>query len=276
MRRVQLQKLTPQDAVLRAGTLPGKITLEVSADAHASLRVPLDLVLDPGDSFGDGTPDFLRLNDAGDREAFRRWFTLLAEVQAYGGRTQEPPITDCAALIRFAYREALREHTGEWASSLALPAIAAPAIAKYSYPYTALGAALFRVQPGSFRAADIGNGAFAEFADADTLRRFNTYLIGHEMQQARPGDLLFFHQENQRMPYHAMIYLGRSQLETNSEPYLIYHTGPNTAGRHTDPGEIRRLTVNDLLRHPEARWRPVPQNPAFLGVYRWNILRGTD
>ncbi len=27
---------------------------------------------------------------------------------------------------------------------------------------------------------------------------------------------------------------------------------------------------------PEPRWRPVPGNRNFAGVYRWNILRETD
>src|SRR5690349_21968790 len=26
--------------------------------------------------------------------------------------------------------------------------------------------------------------------------------------------------------------------------------------------------------HPSPRWRPVAGNPNFLGVYRWNVLRG--
>jgi uncharacterized protein len=36
---------------------------------------------------------------------------------------------------------------------------------------------------------------------------------------------------------------------------------------------MRRVSMGDLLRHPDARWRPLEQNSNFLGVYRWNILR---
>jgi uncharacterized protein YfaT (DUF1175 family) len=39
---------------------------------------------------------------------------------------------------------------------------------------------------------------------------------------------------------------------------------------------MRRLLVSDLLHHPDARWRPLPENTNFLGVYRWNILREGD
>ncbi len=66
-----------------------------------------------------------------------------------------------------------------------------------------------------------------------------------------------------------MIFIGRSQVEPGPEQYLVYHTGP----QGKSPGEIRRLTLSELMNFPDARWRPVASNPAFLGVYRWNILR---
>src|SRR5689334_21916571 len=52
--------------------------------------------------------DFLRLDSAADREAFRHWFTAIAEYQALRPAQDLPPeINDCAALLRYAYREAL-------------------------------------------------------------------------------------------------------------------------------------------------------------------------
>jgi hypothetical protein len=74
------------------------------------------------------------------------------------------------------------------------------------------------------------------------------------------------------MPFHAMIFLGHSQVRPDSEQFLIYHTGPSGS----TPGEIRRLSVAQLLNYPDARWRPIASNPGFLGVYRWNILRGAE
>src|ERR1035441_9852563 len=69
------------------------------------------------DSFGDGTPDFLRLKDPADQAAFRKWFTLIADYQAIRPKAGVPAeITDCAGLLRYAYREALKrseEHTSE-------------------------------------------------------------------------------------------------------------------------------------------------------------------
>ena len=227
-------------------------------------------VPDATDSFADGTPDFLRLVNSADRRAFRGWFTLLAESQYYSHKLPAE-IDDCAALVRFSYREALRQHDSVWLSAMALPlAPHSGEVRQYHYPHTPLGAAIFRVQDGSFAVSDLSDGAFAEFADAKTLWRDNTYTVGRDLSRARPGDLLFFRQSGDHTTYHAMIFLGASQIEPGPKQYVVYDTGP----QGKSPGEIRRLTVSDLMNFPDARWRPVASNPAFLGVYRWNILRG--
>jgi uncharacterized protein YfaT (DUF1175 family) len=260
-------------ASLRAGVLPGATKVRVTGSGFAAQEIAFNTFLDSSDAIGDGTPDFLRLHDPSDRIAFRRWFTLLAEAQYFRGRALPVEIDDCAALLRFAYREALRPHDAAWAREMALPAPASASdIQQYQYPYTPLAAALFRVRGGSFQASDLGDGAFAQFADVETLWRHNTHFVGHDLMRARPGDLLFFRQDASRMPFHAMIYLGQSQIEPDREQYVVYHTGPS--GRSA--GEIRRLALAQLLNYPDPRWRPLADNPGFLGVYRWNILRGAD
>src|SRR5688572_1962344 len=63
------------------------------------------------DSDSDGIPDAAELQSYMDRENFRRWFTLIAEAQFYrlsGEWNAEQ--RDCAGLVRFAWREALRRH----------------------------------------------------------------------------------------------------------------------------------------------------------------------
>jgi len=257
---------------LRAGVMPGETSLRLEASGFESQQLKLKTTLDTSDSVGDGTPDFLRLHDAADRAAFRRWFTLLAESEYYR-RQLAGEIDDCAALLRYSYREALRQHDSAWAKAVALPA--APAVGdvkQYQYPFTPLGARVFRVREGVFAADDLSNGAFAQFADAKTLWRYNSYFVGRDVARAQPGDLLFFRQEGQNLPFHAMIFLGPSRVESGRESLVIYHTGP--IGKST--GEIRRPTIAQLLNFPDPRWRPVPSNPSFLGVYRWNILRGAD
>ena len=260
--------------VVRAGILPGPITVETSAEQATAARVHLTSMLDPADTAADGTPDFLKLEDAGDRAAFRRWFTFLAEIQAMLPPEETPrEINDCAALVRFAYREALREHDGLWASALRLPALpVGPSVGKYRYPFTPLGAGLFRVRPGAFQSSDLSDGAFAQFADANTLRRLNTHFIARDLRDARPGDLLFYRQLEQDQPFHTMIFLGASLVEPGVHQWVVYHTGASSQSK----GELRRVPVEELLAHPEPRWRPVAGNPNFLGVYRWNILRAAD
>ena len=190
-----------------------------------------------------------------DHAAFQQWFSFLAESQFYLAPASRPKeIIDCAALVRFAYREALRTHDAAWAARIPLPKL--PALR----PFPARPIDPRFTLPG---------GQSGHFADARTLLRFNTRLIGRDLSQAQPGDLFFFHQPGQKMPFHVMIYVGPSHFA--KESVVVYHTGP--ASR--DPGEIRRLTMKELFAHPEPRWRPHAANPSFLGLYRWNLLAGS-
>jgi hypothetical protein len=139
-------------------------------------------------------------------------------------------------------------------------------IRAWRYPNTPLGAALFRVKPGSFEAADATNGAFAQFADAKTLVQRNAYFVSRNVRVAQPGDLLFYRQFGQSSPWHSMIV-----TRTGAQATVVYDTGID----HGKAGELRRVALSELLDHPQPQWRPLAANPNFLGVYRWNILRGT-
>ncbi|MEZ5403314.1 MAG: DUF1175 family protein [Bryobacteraceae bacterium] len=202
--------------------------------------------------------DALRLTDPADREAFRAWFTYLAEELFFRDRASLPrDVADCSGLVRYAFRESISKHDGDWAARIGLrwpPPL--PPVARYQYPDTPLGANLFRTNVDEY----------TQFADARTLREWNSYLVSRRVEDARAGDLLFFRQLAQDMPYHVMVFVGESRIEGAAGPYLAYHTGDH-------PGEVRRPAVADLLAHPEPRWRPVEGNSNFLGVYRWNILR---
>ncbi|MEI9971636.1 MAG: DUF1175 domain-containing protein [Ignavibacteriota bacterium] len=262
---------TGWQARLRAGIWPARTVVQVAVPNAPAAVAVLTTRLLTADAEGDGTPDFLRLVDSHDRGAFRRWFTFLAEAQYFQQPKLRPAeIVDCAALIRYAYREALRSHTGEWAAAAHLPLVPPfESVARYQYPFTPLGSALFRVRAGAFRESDLDDGAFAQFADAQTVQRLNTHFVSRDLERALPGDLLFFRQEGGAMPFHSMIYVGESAIARDSARYVVYHTGPDGS----DPGEIRRLSLPELLRFPEPQWRPVGNNRNFLGVYRWNILR---
>jgi uncharacterized protein YfaT (DUF1175 family) len=225
----------------------------------------VQFVSDFGDRFGDGTPDFLRLHSSADRSAFRAWFAALADSAAAMPYQRLPrEIDDCAALLRWCYREALHAHDDAWQATM--PIDAPPplvSVTQYSYPFTPLGTNLFRVRPGAFTSADISDGSFAQFADAKTLWLHNTFFVSRDLRAARPGDMLFYRQLEQNSPFHSMILTGADH------EWVVYDTGPIGNGH----GEVRRVAVEDLLHHPDVRWRPISNNNNFLGVYRWNILR---
>jgi len=250
---------------VQSKAMPGKVKVAATLAPFADGSTSVTVAANYRDSAGDGTPDVLRLEDPADEAAFRGWFTFLAEAQFFRETSTLPAeISDCAGLIRYAYREALRTHDSAWSKAAGLPLVPAiPSVRKYEYPFTPWGAALFRTGPEQL----------AEFADAGTLLRLNTHLVARDIRQARPGDLIFFHQEDAASPYHTMMYLGASQIENAAGPFVVYHTGPTHApGQASSAGEIRRPAVAELRKHPDPSWHPGAENPHFLGVYRWNIL----
>lgn len=255
--------------------LAGAATIAVSQRPQASPAQRSAFADAHEDSWNDGTPGFLHLDAASDRAAFRQWFIAIAEYQALRPAADLPPeINDCAALLRYAYRGALHAHNEIWLEENKLETLAfLPSVRKYAYPHTPLGAALFRVRPASAR--ENLKQSFAEFADVKTLIQFNTFFVSRDIRAALPGDLLFYRQLEQNSPYHSITFIGRSQLVQNEgpdDPIVVYHTGPIDKSR----GEMRRIQLSQLLQHPSPRWRPVPGNSNFLGVYRWNILKDAN
>src|SRR4029079_3782838 len=94
-------------------------------------------------------------------------------------------------------------------------------VTKYRYPFTPLGATLFRVRPGPYRKGDASGGAFLQFADAQNLRRYNTHRVPGGLAGAERGDLLFFRQRGDHATFHSMIYLGPSQLRPDGRSYVV-------------------------------------------------------
>lgn len=228
------------------------------------------------DADDDGIPDRAELRSYGDRENFRRWFTALAETQFYETSKQwNPEQRDCAGLVRFSWREALRTHDRPWLRRMgsAYESIA-PDVRAYTLERgSPLGERLFRTRPGAFQENDLTDDTFSDFADARTLKEFNTEFVSRDRRRAEPGDLLFFHQPwAGRYPYHVMIFLGEArEASEGASDWVVYHTGAaaDTSGRDT----IRKVRLAVLDEHPDRRWRPVETNRNFLGFYRLKILR---
>jgi uncharacterized protein len=224
------------------------------------------------DSDNDGIPDTAELRTFQDRESFRRWFTDVAELQFYQLSEQwNVDQRDCAGLVRFAMREALRRHDRPWFQKMG-PGYetVAPDVAGFDLDHNPLGEKIFRTDFGSFHESDLRNGRFSEFADGRALKNFNSAFVSRDRREAKPGDLLFFYQPwVQKFPYHVMIFLGGPRVAPNgAQDWVVYHTGSSP----TDQGTVKKVELSVLDHHPDPRWRPVESNRNFLGFYRLKIL----
>jgi uncharacterized protein len=239
-------------------------------NAHAPVNAAAHTVSLDADN--DGIPDSAELQTFMDRENFRQWFTAIAEEQFYQLSEQwNAEQRDCAGLVRFSWREALRRHDRAWFQKMGSGYTAvAPDVAHYKLEQGPLGEKLFRTSFGSYKDGDLANGTFSEFADARTLKSFNTKFISRNRRQAEPGDLLFFYQPwVQKFPYHVMIFLGSARVDGNqASDWVVYHTGSSP----TDAGTVKKVELSVLDHHPNKRWRPVESNSNFLGFYRLKIL----
>lgn len=177
-------------------------------------------------------------------QQFRAWVTLLIHAQIERGPSPRWTHRDCAGLVRFAVAEALREHDAAWlrASGLLgqrLPPSLDPSAA----------APLRQV----WRRADGSQGAYV---GALELVQANTQPVARQINQAQPGDLLFYDFGDEQ---HLMVWMGR---------YVAYHTGRVLPG---DNG-LRALRPAQLMAWSDTRWRPSEGNPNFSGLYQFDFL----
>ena len=227
-----------------------------------------------GDLDQDGLPDAVELRSDSERAAFTAWFTAIAEAQFLRVDDEWAPIhRDCAGLVRFAFREALKPHDDRWWARRRWPPSGTRAdVAHLRYPdLPIVGDRPFRQRGGPYDPDDPVDAQFTAAPSARTLWMHNTDLVGRDVSDARAGDLLFFRLvrgTGSRM--HTMIALGRRPGADHRAPAerLVYHTGPTDDG----PGEVRLVTVDALRQHPAPGWRPVPHNARFLGVHRLRHL----
>lgn len=227
------------------------------------------------DSDKDGIPDAAELRNYAERDSFRRWFTHIAEMQFYRLSDQwNIEQRDCSGLVRFAWREALHRHDRLWFQRMGTgyEAVAADrsSDANIDSATSPLGEKLFRTDFGAYKSGDIADGKFSEFADARTLKTFNTVFISRDRHQAQAGDLLIYYQPwVQKFPYHVMIFIGQAGIAPDgADDWVVYHTGSSP----TDKGTVKKVELKVLDHHPDSRWRPLESNRNFLGFFRLKIL----
>jgi uncharacterized protein YfaT (DUF1175 family) len=161
---------------------------------------------------------------------------LVAETAVAQARRVDPAWEerqrDCAGLVRFAYRRAFSR--------------LAPA----------------RVAAGLFRD---GDGRPAQFADAATLLQGTFALLGRDevaRQAIRSGDLAAFLRDEDGLPVYHLMLLVVPDDRAHAPALVVYHPGEKGAA-------VRLGRLDDLARDAPAGWRPVPENPLFLGFYRF-------
>ena len=210
------------------------------------------------DSDRDGFPDKAELFFENDRKAFLDWFVRIAESQFkktnYAWNQKE---RDCSGLVRYAYREALKQHNREWFEKSGIGMDKnLPDVKKFNYPgIPVIGKNIFRIKPGSG-----ASGGFHTFADAETLMKYNTSFISKNVKEARAGDLLFFHNKNaSNAPYHTVI-VTKNDLQAT---ILLYHTGSEQGIKRVEAGYL------DSSRN----FAPREWNDYFLGVFRFLIVQ---
>lgn len=253
-----------------AGREPDQQAIDQVSNSPERIAVPAEERW--GDADNDGLPDRAELRSFNDRESFRHWFTAIAEMQFYQlSKEWIMEQRDCSGLVRFAWREALRRHDRAWFQKMGAGYEAvAPDVNSFNLERSPLGEKLFRTDFGTFKKSDLSNGLFSEFADARTLKEFNSFFVSRDRRQARAGDLLFFYQPwVQKFPYHVMIFLGESRIASESAAdWVVYHTGASPV----DSGTVKKVRLSVLDHHPDKRWRPLASNRNFLGFYRLKIL----
>ncbi|PJZ69923.1 hypothetical protein CH373_13255 [Leptospira perolatii] len=233
---------------IEAGMMPGRFQLQTNFGKSVTLEF-FDREID---SDSDGFPDSSELGTESDREAFRNWFVRIALSQylkeniAWNGKER-----DCSGLIRFAYREALKEHDQSWQERTGIVLDKnLPDIKSFHYPnIPKLGTNLFKTS----------DKEFGTFADAKSLEKHNAFPVSRELSAAKKGDILFFQNlQKSEITYHSMIVLEEGQ----ENPNLLYHTGSDRGIQLIQSRELKSSNI----------FNPSIKNPSFLGVYRFHIL----
>jgi uncharacterized protein YfaT (DUF1175 family)/uncharacterized protein YfaP (DUF2135 family) len=174
----------------------------------------------------------------------------------------EPAQRDCAGLVRFAFREALRPRSSAQLAALAAPpALLLPPVSDVARHVLPAYPRLWEVGLDA-----TGRSRFDDFADAETLVGYNFRREPIAAADARAGDLLVFRKTLAAdEPYHLMIAGGRGP---GARPIVVYHNGANGAD-----AAVRVVTLDELARSPDPVWIPDARNPHFLGVYAWKRFR---
>lgn len=161
---------------------PGTVSLFLHSNLMPlPIKVTIQIVRQLTDNDEDGFPDTAELTSEEDRMNFRRWFVSITESQLYrldaSWRSEDH---DCAGLLRFAYQEALKDHSDSWLRKRAFLVDAnIPDIKRFHYPAVPiLGEKIFRIRGGAYNPENPHevDSAFSSFAEARLLKEHSFFL----------------------------------------------------------------------------------------------------
>ncbi len=153
----------------------------------------------------------------------------LAQVKRIDDRWQ-PAQRDCAGLVRFSLRQAYKRVDEH----------------RLSRP-------LFTTPTG-----------LSDFADAETLITSSFVGLGRDLARvsAKTGDVLAFRQPRDSGDvFHLMLVVAPAD-KAHAKLHVVYHPGEKDA-------PVRFGRLSELMRDAPGEWRPGPQNPSFLGIFRF-------
>ncbi len=176
---------------------------------------------------------------------FRAWMVRLINEQVRQGPNPRWFHRDCAGLVRFVVGEAFKPHDAKWLRRNGVSNHPLPPDLRLHPEQKALTQGWVQL-----------DGRRAPFATAQVIIQQNAYFVSRDVNQALPGDLLFFDQGDDQ---HLMVWMGR---------YISYHTGVESK---SDSG-LRAVTLQKLMEWKDTRWRPEQSNPNFIGIFRLAFL----
>ncbi len=179
-------------------------------------------------------------------QAFRSWFVKIVEDQLNKPRDPRWHHRDCAGLVRFGVYEAFKTHDASWLKANGMGKAHLPPEVNLSDPQ--------KVLANNWKQTD--GKTYSAFANAIGIVQENSRFVSKDINQARPGDLLFF---DQGQDQHLMVWMGS---------YIAYHRGSESKN---DQG-LRAVTWTQLMNGQDSRWKPSLENPNFIGIYRLSFL----
>ncbi len=190
----------------------------------------------------DGTPTL----DYQQSQAFRAWFVRIIAEQLRQGPWPRWFQRDCAGLVRFAADEAFKPHNEAWLRANRISDRHLPPEVKLSSDQKIISEGWRQIRSDDRSA----------YASAIVIIQENSRFVSKDMNQALPGDLLFFDQGEEQ---HLMIWMGS---------YIAYHTGRESE-KNTG---LRKYSLNDFMNWKDTRWQPRFDNPNFIGIYRFSFM----